>query len=264
MKESASMNSWQRFKGSAAFAVLLISASAVAQQTDSAKTPPSAPRAYVPIASYDFGDIYKGEVISQLFVIRNEGDADLRIESLSTGCGCSVIDSDRVIPPGREGKAELQVNTSSQSGQINKIATLHTNDPERPNIVLSLSANILTSGDGGPVKGAVLRPGKHIGPIFLGPDSTALFTATEGKAGKTEFTIAVERGTLKILRIETKRFVSRVETLEEGKSYKLIFESRPIDPAGSHSEQVRVVTDTDALPYFFINVDAIVKPKPSA
>jgi len=258
------MNYRQLFKRSAGVLVLLISTSATAQQIDGAKTPPSTPRAYVPITSYDFGDIYKGEVISQLFVIRNEGDADLRIESLSAGCGCSVIDSDRVIPPGGEGKAELQVNTSSQSGQINKIATLHTNDAERPNIVLSLSANILTSGDGGPVKGVVLRPGKHIGPIFLGPDSMASFTATEGKAGKTEFTIAVETGNLKILRIETKRFVSRLETLEEGKSYKLIFESRPLDPPGSHAEQVRVVTDTEILPYFFVNVDAIVKPKPSA
>lgn len=249
---------------SAAAFVLLIITSAAAQPMERTKTLPSAPRAYVPIASYEFGDIYKGEVISQLFVIRNEGDADLRIESLSAGCGCSVIDSDRVIPPGREGKAELQVNTSSQSGQINKIATLHTNDPERPNIVFSLSANILTSGDGGPVKGVVLRSGKHIGPIFLGPDSTASFTTTEGKAGKTEFIIAVETGTLKILRIETNRFVSRLETLEEGKSYKMIFESRPFDPPGSHAEQVRIVTDAAILPYFFVNVDAVVKPKPSA
>lgn len=256
------MNSLQPIRVSAAALVLLIIITAGARQMDGAKTPPRlSPRAYVPFSSYDFGDIYKGELISQLFVIRNEGDADLRIEGLSSGCGCSVIDSDRVIPPGSEGKAELEVNTSSQSGQINKIATLSTNDPERPNIVLSLSANILTSGDGGPVKGVALRPGKHIGPIFLGPGSSGLFTATEGKAGKTEFTIAVEMGSLKILRLETKRFVSRVETIEGGKGYKLIFKSSPSDPPGSYSERVRVVTDTAALPYFFVNVDAIINPK---
>src|SRR6185295_11933415 len=220
--------SWcRRFKGSVAVLVLLIPASAAAHQADGARTTQPASRAYVPINSYDFGDIYKGELISQIFIIRNEGDAALRIDSFSTGCGCSVIDSDRVIAPGKEGKAELQVNTSGQSGHISKIATLHTNDPERPNIVLTLDANVLTSGDGGPVKGVVLRSGKHIGPIFLGPDSIGAFTTTEGKAGRTEFTISVERGNLKILRVETQHFVSRIETTDNGKSYKLIFESRP-------------------------------------
>ena len=158
----------------------------------------------------------------------------------------------------------MQVNTSGQSGQISKIATLHTNDPERPNIVLTLNANVLTSGDGGPVKGVVLRSGKHIGPIFLGPDSIAAFTTTEGKAGKTEFTISVERGNLKIIRVETQHFGSRIETTDNGKSYKLIFETRPADPPGSRSEQVRVVTNADVLPYFVVMVGATIRPKPSA
>lgn len=243
--------------------IALVSASAAAQ-ADGTKTPQPAARAYVPVDSYDFGDIFKGELISQVFVIRNEGDAELKIDSVTTGCGCSVINSDRAILPGKEGKAELQVNTTGQSGQINKSASLHTNDPERPNILLNLSANILTSGDGGPVKGVVLRSGRHIGPIFLGPDVTAVFTATEGKAARTEFTVTVERGSLKVLRVETQHFVSRIEPVEEGKIYKLIFESRPTDPPGSHSEQVRVVTNTGVLPYFFINVGATVRPKPSA
>jgi len=256
------MSTLQRFIGTALIG--LLSASAAAQQADGTKTAPLAARAYVPVSSYDFGDIYKGELISQVFVIRNEGDAELKIDSLTTGCGCSVINSDRAILPGKEGKAELQVNTTGQSGQINKNATLHTNDPEQPNILLNVSANILTSGDGGPVKGVVLRPGRHIGPIFLGPDVTAVFTAMEGKAGRTDFTVTVERGSLKVLRLETQHFVSRIETVEEGKIYKLIFESRPADPPGSRSEQVRVVTNTDALPYFFVNVGATIKPKPSA
>lgn len=258
------MSPLQQFMRAAVALAVLAGPSAATQQSESTKTTQPAARAYVPIDSYDFGDIYKGELISQLFVIRNEGQAELRIEGLSTGCGCSVITSDRVIPPGKEGKAELQVNTSSQSGQITKVATLRTNDPELPNILLSLSANILTSGDGGPVKGVVLRSGKHIGPIFLAPDATAVINATEGKAGSTEFTVTVERGNLKILRAETQNFAVRIETVQEGKTYKLIFESRPADPPASRSEQVRVVTNTEALPYFFLNVSAAIKPRPGA
>jgi hypothetical protein len=217
----------------------------------------------VPIAAYDFGDVYKGEVISQVFLIRNEGDAELRIESATAGCGCSVVDSDRVVAPGQVGKAELQVNTVSQAGQISKIATLNTNDPARPNIVLTLIANVLTSGDGGPVKGIVLRSGKHIGPIFLAPDSTAGFTLAEGKTWNAEFNVTVERGNLKVLRIEAKHFMPRIETLQEGKSYKLVFEPRPDSTADSHTERVRVITDSNALPYFFVNLNAGARARQS-
>lgn len=247
------MNSRQRSIGSAGVLLLLIIGSAASRQTSSKKEAP-VPRAVVSIATYDFGDVYKGEVISQLFLIRNEGDAELRIESVTTGCGCSVVDSDRIFAPGQEGKAELEVSTVSQSGRISKIATLHTNDPARPNIVLTLTANVLTSGDGGPVKGIVLRSGKHIGPIFLGTDSTAGLTVAGGKIGRAEFTVTVERGSLKIIRIEAKHFISRTEILQEGKSYKLVFESRPYSAPGSHYEQARVVTDSTALPYFFVKL----------
>lgn len=143
------------------------------------------------------------------------------------------------------------------------MATLHTNDPERPNIVLALIANVLTSSDGGPVKGVTLRAGKHIGPIFLGPDIRGSFNLAPGVKGKTEFTIAIQQGPIKIIRIEGggKNFASRVETLEEGKSYKLIVEFLPVETAGEFGEQLRVITDSAVLPSFPISVYAIVQPK---
>lgn len=256
-------NSCQRFIGTVVVLVSLMSGSAGARQTGSTAKAAPAPSAVVHNATYDFGDVYKGEVISQLFLVRNEGDAELRIESVTAGCGCSVADSDRVIAPGQEGKAYLQVKTASQTGPITKIATLHTNDPLQPNIVLTVTANVLTSGDGGPVKGLVLRSGLHIGPIFLSPDSTAGIRVAEGRIGKAEFNVTVERGNLKILRIEARHFTSRIETLQEGKSYKLVFESNPASAPGSLSESARVLTDSDALPYFLVNLNATVMPRHS-
>jgi hypothetical protein len=46
---------------------------------------PPAPKAVTPFTSFNFGDIYTGEVISQIFVIRNEGDAELRILDFKGG-----------------------------------------------------------------------------------------------------------------------------------------------------------------------------------
>jgi len=43
------------------------------------------PKAVVPFTSFNFGDVYTGEFISQIFVIRNEGDADLKLLDFKGG-----------------------------------------------------------------------------------------------------------------------------------------------------------------------------------
>jgi len=45
----------------------------------------TAPRTVTPFTSFDFGDVYTGETISQIFVIRNEGDAELQIKEFKGG-----------------------------------------------------------------------------------------------------------------------------------------------------------------------------------
>ncbi|HSB07953.1 MAG TPA: hypothetical protein VLM38_00465 [Blastocatellia bacterium] len=47
--------------------------------------PAPAPKAVTPFTSYDFGDVYTGELISQIFVIKNEGDAELQIKEFKGG-----------------------------------------------------------------------------------------------------------------------------------------------------------------------------------
>lgn len=60
--------------------------SAYAQQAAGAITAPSpAPKAVAPFTSFNFGDVYKGELISYIFVIRNEGSADLQIKDFAAG-----------------------------------------------------------------------------------------------------------------------------------------------------------------------------------
>src|SRR5262245_8158574 len=51
---------------------------------------PAAPRVVVPIISYSSGDVPKGETISYIFPIRNEGNADLMITGFEGACGCEV------------------------------------------------------------------------------------------------------------------------------------------------------------------------------
>lgn len=225
-------------------AVLFTVAGARAQQAP-------APHAVLPFTAYAFGDIYKGETISNVFVIRNEGNADLIINSFVGACGCEVLSVDKVIAPGKEGNAWIEISTASQpGGELMKMAMLHTNDPQRPTITLSFTANLLTSGNGGPVKGVELRAGKHVGPLFVGPNTVNGFIVEPGKTQRAEFIITVERGPLNLQRLESpgKTISAHLETIEPGKRYKVIFDNLPNPVEGTYQEQLRVVTDNPALP----------------
>ncbi len=214
-----------------------------------------APRAIVPFTSFTFGDVYTGEIISQVFVIKNAGDAELLINDFRGDCGCTVTRSDRIIPPGKEGTAELEVQTISQSGLINKTATLHTNDPDRPAIIFTMVANV--------VKGSPRRQGKYIGPIFLSPGSEVAMFSPPGKKAMTELLVTSVAAPVNVLRVEsgTKNFAPRVEAIEAGKIYKILIESSPIETGGMYKDQVRVITDAPTLPAFKVGVSLRVYPK---
>lgn len=217
-------------------------------QAGNFSTAQHAPKAVTTSTTFNFGDVYRGEIISQIFMIKNEGDAELKLFDFNGSCGCEATSWDRTILPGKEGKAVLEVQTVSQSGEISKTAALQTNDPERPTITFTLSANVL--------EGAPLRQGKYIGPIFLSPDSRAALYATTGKKASVEFSITADNKPVKVLRVEsgTRNFAARVEVVEPGKNYRLIVESVPMMKADLYVDQVRVVTDSDSLRAFTIDL----------
>ena len=214
-----------------------------------------APRAVIPYTSFSFGDIYRGEIISQIFIIKNEGDADLQIKDFVASCGCQLVRSDKVIPPGKEGTATVEVETISQSGKIVKTATMQTNDPNLPSIVFTLVANVL--------QGTPLRRGKFIGPIFVSPDSFLALYAPAGKQVAGRVSITADDSPVKVLRVEgaTNHFSTRVEVIEPGRNYNIVIESLPTETAGLFREQIRVITDNLLLPAFPIEAALRVMPK---
>ena len=261
------MTAWniKRLTGLAAVGATLplIALCVFAQQPPAApQSPPSLPKAVLPFTSYTFDDVYRGEVISQIFVIKNAGTADLVIKDFTVSCSCEVVEWDRVIPPGKEGKARVELNTALAFGGSIRTATLHTNDPERPSIVLTIIVNVLSNPDGSPIAGATLREGKYIGPVFVGPGLRWGKQIKEGEKANTHFDVSIVRGPLKIVRIEgdLSHFAARIEAIEEGKVYRLVVENVPADAPGRYDTSLRIITDSAVLPYFEIRLFLIVAP----
>lgn len=100
------------------------------------------PKATVAEPIKDAGTVPKGEKVINDFVIKNEGDADLQITNVQPACGCTVAQFDKVIKPGATGKVHAEVDSSTFNGPISKGVTVFTNDPDHPQIELTVHANI--------------------------------------------------------------------------------------------------------------------------
>jgi hypothetical protein len=90
----------------------------------------------------DVGQIAKGESIVHDFLIRNEGDAPLKIEEVRPACGCTVADFDKTIAPGATGKIHVAIDTASFSGPVAKGVSVFTNDVDNTKIELTVRATV--------------------------------------------------------------------------------------------------------------------------
>lgn len=108
-----------------------------------AYSPPTpGPRVAVERTEIELGSVETGALAPATFLLKNEGDAPLKIESLRTRCGCLVASYDREIAPGRVGKIEATLNTRGHQGPMRKAIDVTTNDPRARRLTLHLSATV--------------------------------------------------------------------------------------------------------------------------
>jgi hypothetical protein len=104
----------------------------------------------------DLGGHMRGKEVKYDIVFKNSGDADLKITSVSTTCGCSTaLLSNDLIKPGDEGTIQFTFNGNGY-GPVTKGVVVYTNETTNVHNImitmnmvepLSLSpASIVTSG----------------------------------------------------------------------------------------------------------------------
>lgn len=91
---------------------------------------------------HEFGAVKAGTPLVFTFKFKNKGKAPLEITEVKPSCGCTKGDFDKLVEPGKEGKITLSIaKTDTYTGPIVKTATVKTNDPDHPSVVLTLRAN---------------------------------------------------------------------------------------------------------------------------
>ena len=104
----------------------------------------SAPQVEAETTQYAFGTMPEGSEQTHEFVIRNVGEAPLKITRGATSCSCTVSDfeareggeteGEKFVAPGDAAKLRLKWR-GKNGGPFRQQATVFTNDPRRPELV---------------------------------------------------------------------------------------------------------------------------------
>lgn len=199
------------------------------------------PKAVIDETDYTFGRMALGETGTHDFVIRNEGEAPLRLKKGPTTCQCTVSRlADEEILPGQSATINLTWEPTAQAEEFGKGAEIRTNDPENSSIQLKIL---------GAVVPIVIANPDRIWPIDEirenGP--TDLFTKLVSPL-KEEFAITKIESDSPLVKVVTEP-ITDAKILSESRGlsgYWVKITVQPQVPVGAFSFPVRLHTDLTA------------------
>lgn len=96
--------------------------------------------------SFDFGDIKQGDKVSHTFVISNSGGDLLKISNVKASCGCTAAAPEKnELAPGESTNLVVTFNSAGRMGKQSKTVRIYSNDPENPEMLLSISGNVVSA-----------------------------------------------------------------------------------------------------------------------
>ena len=107
---------------------------ATAQNNPSSATQDNAgpqPRILVSEEEWNFGKVIRGEKPTHIFMVKNEGEGDLIIDSLKESCACiGVSISTNLIKPGESAELKVSYDTTDYVEKDEKHVHIYSNDPQ--------------------------------------------------------------------------------------------------------------------------------------
>ncbi len=121
---------------------------AAAQFVDQAAVPGEVPQGPQPKLSVgttgiDFGTISDISEVKDTIAFRNDGQGTLVIDRVLGSCGCTVPALTKTqYAPGEAGVINVSYNPHGRHGQQNQTVTIHSNDPNNPQVRVTVRANV--------------------------------------------------------------------------------------------------------------------------
>ncbi len=102
------------------------------------------PKIELQTTAYDMGIVPGNAIAIQKMKVFNRGDAPLKIDRISTSCGCTTGEMEQLlIAAGGEGNLIIRVDPKKIPGfYANKVLTVYSNDPVNPNPTINVVTHV--------------------------------------------------------------------------------------------------------------------------
>lgn len=217
---------------------------------------PAATGSELPVAelvetTYQFGRMGLGKVGEHNFVLKNTGNAPLKIAKGPTQCKCTVAGlKDQEIPPGGEATIHLAWEPKSP-GPFAQTATLWTNDPKNPELTIGVEGDMFQEIEVQPLEGWKLGVLTSSKPT---PIRGIIQSAVIENFEITKIETSSDRVTLKETKLTPEELQGEEISLRSG--YRLEGELAAISEPGNVEESVTIHTNLEEYPKFVLPLSA--------
>ncbi|HEU4928593.1 MAG TPA: DUF1573 domain-containing protein [Candidatus Krumholzibacteria bacterium] len=202
------------------------------------------PKIDIPETRHDFGRVFERKQYIHDFTVYNRGDADLVINNVRPGCGCTVTNFDKLIPAGKQGNIEFVLDGEKVHHQFSKSATVSSNDPVHPTMTIAVS-------------------GEEISYLNIEPEGTVYLHGRYGEHVERTMTVSSnEEIDFKILRLSSNiddKITYKIEPTAETGTYDLTVYKNPKLPTLITYGTLYLHTNSKEAPKSEIQVHVITK-----
>ncbi|GAB4137324.1 DUF1573 domain-containing protein [Thermopirellula anaerolimosa] len=201
------------------------------------------PRVEVSEMEYDFGSIESEGKYRHEFMIRNVGDAPLTLRVGDSSCRCTVLDFSQATLQPQEGiKIAIQFDAHEYFGPVSQHASLVTNDPRNPRVILKIKANVERSIRVVPAElvfSRILRNQEAVGEVRVVIFRRQPVTITDIRFEE------VGNDTLPFLELSHTPLTPSELSGEPGATggYRIVVRVKPGLPIGPFQQKIRITTD---------------------
>jgi len=186
-----------------------------------------APATTEPPSSFEFGTVTQGTPVTHVFVLRNPSAAPLRILGVNLSPGLRISSFPAQVAPNQQIDLPVSFSSSGMRGPYSGELRLRLDDPERPQAVFTMAGVVVPA-------------------VEFRPYAAFFVTGDRQTPARASIEIVNHReAPLHITRLEypSDRFDARVESVEEGRHYRLSITLRTDAAAGVREDVIQLHAD---------------------
>ena len=165
------------------------------------------PKATLLEPDFQFGKVAMGSKVEHTFLVRNTGDAPLRMKNVTMTAPLRPVKLQATIAPGQEAQLKFSLDTTQLSKEFDGRIVLTTDDPKTPQLEMRFSGEVLPS-------------------LEVTPKPVVVLVGQKGQSTESELELVNHESdpvAITDIQFPKERVDVRSQAIEQGRRYKLDF-----------------------------------------